>query len=94
MNGSVEDSLNALTQACQAKGAQMLGKSLPSGQLGARVGDATAGRYVIFFVAKKLSEDRTLVKAGMDPESRSSKATIMQELLTQAASIVDGKGMM
>jgi hypothetical protein len=94
MNGSIEDSLNALAQVCKAKGVQLLGKSIPAGQLGARMGDASSGRYLLLFVAKKISNDRTLVKAGMDPDSRPQKAAILQDVLTQAASIVDGKGLL
>jgi hypothetical protein len=94
MNGSIEDSLNALAQVCKAKGVQLLGKSIPAGQLGARMGDAASGRYLLLFVAKKISNDRTLVKAGMDPDSRPQKAAILQDVLTQAASIVDGKGLL
>jgi hypothetical protein len=94
MNGSIEDSLNALAQACKAKGVQLLGKSIPAGQLGARTGDATSGRYLLLFVAKKISNDRTLVKTAIDPDSRPQKAAILQDLLLQAASIVDGKGLL
>jgi hypothetical protein len=94
MNGSIEDSLNALAQVCKARGVQLLGKSIPAGQLGARMGDATSGRYLLLFVAKKISTDRTLVKACMDPDSRPQKAAILQDVLSQAASIVDGKGLL
>jgi hypothetical protein len=94
MNGSIEDSLNALAQVCKTMGVQLLGKSVPAGQLGARIGDATSGRYLLLFVAKKISNDRTLVKSAMDPDSRPQKTAILQDLLSQAASIVDGKGLL
>lgn len=94
MNGSVQDSLNALIQACQTNGLQIIGQSLPAGQLGARLTDATAGRSVFVFVLKKIADDKTIVKACVEPDSKGKKLLLLDNLLNQAASLVDGKGLL
>ena len=94
MNGSVQDSLNALVQACQTNGLQIVGQSLPAGQLGARMVDATAGRSVFVFVLKKIADDKTAVKASVEPDSKGKKLILLGDLLNQAASLVDGKGLL
>jgi hypothetical protein len=94
MNGSVQDSLNALIQACQTNGLQIIGRSLPAGQLGARLTDATAGRSIFVFVLKKVADDKTIVKACVDPDAKGKKLILLGDLLNQAASLVDGKGLL
>jgi hypothetical protein len=94
MNGSVQDSLNALVQACQTNGLQIIGQSLPAGQLGARLVDATAGRSLFVFVLKKIADDKTIVKACVEPDSKGKKLILLGDLLNQAASLVDGKGLL
>ncbi|MDR3615571.1 MAG: hypothetical protein P4L53_18570 [Candidatus Obscuribacterales bacterium] len=94
MNGSVQDSLNALVQACQTNGLQIIGQSLPAGQLGARLVDATAGRSLFVFVLKKVADDKTIVKACVEPDSKGKKLILLGDLLNQAASLVDGKGLL
>lgn len=94
MNGSVQDSLNALVQACQTNGLQIIGQSLPAGQLGARLADATAGRSLFIFVLKKVADDKTIVKACVEPDGKGRKLILLGDLLNQAASLVDGKGLL
>jgi hypothetical protein len=94
MNGSMQDSLNALVQACQTNGLQIIGQSLPAGQLGARLIDATAGRSLFVFVLKKVADDKTIVKACVEPDSKGKKLILLGDLLNQAASLVDGKGLL
>ncbi len=94
MNGSVEDVLHALVQACQSRGLQILGESVSAGQLGARMNDGVSSKYLLIFVAKKISERRTLVKAAIDPDPHAQKAELLQDLLSRASSIVDSKGLL
>lgn len=94
MNGSIQDSLNALVQACQTNGLQIIGQSLPAGQLGARLVDAGNGRSVFVFVLKKVADDKTIVKASVEPDSKGKKLILLGDLLNQAASLVDGKGLL
>jgi hypothetical protein len=94
MNGSMQDSLNAIAQACQTNGFQILGQSLPAGQLGARQGDVNTGRYLYVFALKKIADDRTSVRASVEPDGKGQKLATLNDLLNQAASLVDGKGLL
>ena len=94
LNGSVQDALNALVQACQTNGLQIVGQSAPAGQLGARLNDATAGRSLFIFVLKKVADDKTIVKASVEPDSKGKRLILLGDLLNQAASLVDGKGLL
>ncbi len=93
LNCSTDDALGAAANCCRAKGAQIIGQSLPAGQLGVRFTDASNNRSLIIFVAKSLGNNRTLLKACADSD-RPQKITLSNELIQQAAAIIDGKGLL
>lgn len=93
LNCSIEDALAAVSECCKAKGAQIIGQSLPAGQLGARFGDNAGGRALVVFVAKSIGTNRTLLKASAD-SARAQKIALVNDLILQAAAIIDGKGVL
>jgi hypothetical protein len=93
LNCSPGEALNAAASCCRAKGAQIVGQSLPAGQLGVRFTDNSNNRSFIIFIAKSLGNNRTLLKACADSD-RVQKIALSNDLIEQAAAIIDGKGLL
>jgi hypothetical protein len=93
LNCSPDEALNAAANCCRAKGAQIVGESLPAGQLGVRFTDSSNNRSFIIFIVKSLGNGRTLLKACADSD-RVQKIALSNDLIQQAAAIIDGKGLL
>lgn len=93
LNCSIEEALNAVADCCKSKGAQIVGQSYSAGQIGARFTDPTAGKSLIVFVAKSVGSNRTMLKASAESD-RAQKVALVNDLITQAAAIIDGKGLL
>jgi hypothetical protein len=93
LNCSPDEALSAAVNCCRAKGAQIVGESLPAGQLGVRFTDSSNNRSFIIFIVKSLGNNRTLLKACADSD-RAQKIALSNDLIEQAAAIIDGKGLL
>ncbi|HEY9755198.1 MAG TPA: hypothetical protein V6C97_08555 [Oculatellaceae cyanobacterium] len=93
LNCSTEEALAAIADCCKSKGGQIIGQSVAAGQLGARFSDATTGRAVLVFVVKPIGNNRTILKACADSD-RAQKIALANDLIVQAAAIIDGKGLL
>ncbi|HEY9679992.1 MAG TPA: hypothetical protein V6C86_00190 [Oculatellaceae cyanobacterium] len=93
LNCSTEEALAAIADCCKSKGGQIIGQSVSAGQLGARFSDAATGRAVLVFVVKPIGNNRTILKACADSD-RAQKIALANDLIVQAAAIIDGKGLL
>jgi hypothetical protein len=93
LNCSTEEALAAIADCCRSKGGQIIGQSVAAGQLGARFSDAATGRAVLVFIVKPTGNNRTILKASADSD-RAQKIALANDLIVQAAAIIDGKGLL
>jgi hypothetical protein len=88
-----EEALNAAAESCRTRGGQIVGQSLSAGQLGARFGDSTTGRALVIIVVRSIGNNRTILKASIEPE-RSQRLALLNDLMNQTAAIINGKGLL
>lgn len=93
LNCSPDEALTAAANCCRAKGAQIIGQSLPAGQLGVRFTDSANNRSLMIFVARSVGNNRTLLKASAESD-KVQKIALSNDLIQQAAAIIDGKGLL
>jgi hypothetical protein len=90
---SQKEAVAAVINSCQMKGGELYGQNATAGHLAVRFNDATGGSTLVIFVFKIVGPNQTVIKASLDTE-RSQKIAILNELLSQTAVIIDGKGLL
>jgi hypothetical protein len=89
-NASAQQTFDALMQASEQLGFNVESASLAAKHLAVRQPNSKA---LIVFVVESAGGNSTVV-AGLSPDSKSFKSTVIQDILVKAESLVINKGML
>jgi hypothetical protein len=87
-----DETLNALTSACDQLGYKVEAESVAAKQLAVRC--APADRVLVVLAADATAPDETTVAAGLFPDSKSFKTQVIQNILTRNDTILNNRGLL